>query len=78
MKIIKTIKGKSIIRAAARRSGVPLDVYRKELETAIDAAWNSSDPVVRNKQKELFPDGKPTAEIFIMTIAGQIGYDSNN
>jgi len=69
MKIVDTFKGKSAIRASARRAGVPLEIYRKEIQAAIDAAWESADPEIRRRQRELFPEGKPSPEHFIVTVA---------
>ncbi len=42
---------------------------KREMQKAIDAAW--ANPTEREKvfQEEYFPDGKPTVEEFIQTIA---------
>ena len=52
----------------AKQYGVSADEVRKEMQAAIDAAWNSPDPAVRAKQRELFPNGKPSIEAFIHRV----------
>ena len=45
---------------------------RKEIEKAIDIAWTSADSAIKEKQKQLFPEGKPTPELFIFRIAAEV------
>ena len=42
---------------------------RREIQACIDEAWNTDDLAAMNLQRELFPDGKPTPEQFISTVA---------
>lgn len=42
---------------------------RRDLQEALDAAWESSDPAALQLQGELFPAGKPTLEQFIEVLA---------
>ena len=47
------------------------EIY-KEMESAIDAAWDSEDPKTKALQQLLFPEGKPAVEVFILRIAEYI------
>ena len=42
---------------------------KKEMQKAIDAAWTSNEPECRLWQEKLFPNGKPSVEEFVATIA---------
>jgi len=44
----------------------------KEMQAAVDAAWNDPDPAVQAEQRRLFPNGKPSVDEFIRVIADQI------
>lgn len=40
-----------------------------EMQRAIDAAWASDAPECRRMQEELFPEGKPSVELFVARMA---------
>lgn len=42
---------------------------RREIQAAIDAAWDTDDLGALKLQRELFPNGKPTPEEFIVVVA---------
>ena len=68
MKISDAMKGMDVIRQTARHYGVTEEEVRRDMQEALDAAWGSSDPEVRAFQEQLFPDGKPCLEDFIITL----------
>ena len=43
-----------------------------DIQEAVDAAWDSHDPVIRARQRALFPGGKPDAAEFIRVMADQV------
>lgn len=45
---------------------------RKDLEEIIDVMYDNPDPKVQRKIAKDFPNGKPTAEEFIASLASQI------
>ena len=54
--------------------GVTLDALvggGAEGGAAIDDAWDNTDPAVRERQRQLFPCGKPTPGEFIRVMAEQ-------
>lgn len=69
MKLLDNLKGKAAIRGTADHFGETPEDVRREIQAAIDAAWNTEDPDAMTLQRELFPDGKPTPEQFIATVA---------
>lgn len=66
-----------IIRKIARSHDIPVDKVNREIQKAIDAAWNSPDLEAKTQQRLLFPKGKPTVDEFIDVISKQVkGSDS--
>ena len=63
------MKCNRIIREMAKKNGVSEQTVRSEMQKALDEAWNSTDPSEIEKQKELFPAGKPTLDEFIEKIS---------
>ena len=63
------MKPEKAIKRAAKNNGVSEQHVRDEMQKALDAAWNSSDEEALKRQRELFPDGKPTLEEFIRKVA---------
>lgn len=45
------------------------DTKRKEMQKAIDETWKSPTPEQKAFQELYFPNGKPTVEEFIETVA---------
>lgn len=69
MRIFDRMKGKSAISRTADHYGVSEAEVRQEMQIALDMAWESTDPEVKRMQAELFPEGKPTLEQFIVALA---------
>ena len=42
------------------------------MQEALDEAWATADPAAKQRQQQLFPDGKPSLEQFIVTLAGEL------
>lgn len=55
----------TIIQTIAREQGVTETKVRRDMQEAIDVAWNTNDPAAKARQNLLFPNGKPTPEEFI-------------
>lgn len=72
MRLFDSLKGKAAIRGTADHFGETPEDVRREIQAAIDAAWNTEDPAAMTLQRELFPAGKPTPEQFIATVARHI------
>jgi len=56
-----------ILSEIAHKNGVTLEQVEQDIQDAIDGAWDNPD--FRERQKKLFPDGKPTIEEFIMKMS---------
>lgn len=69
MKIFDNLRGRAAIQGTADRFGQSPEDVRREIQAAIDAAWDTEDPDAMKLQEDLFPDGKPTPEQFISTVA---------
>lgn len=72
MKILDNMKGRSVIRCTADHFGESELQVRKDMQEALDAAWATDDPAAKKLQEDLFPDGKPTLEQFIVTLGRHI------
>ena len=69
MKLFDNLRGRAAIQGTADHFGQPPEDVRREIQAAIDAAWDTDDLAAMKLQRELFPDGKPTPEQFISTVA---------
>lgn len=69
MKIFDTMRGKAAIQETADRFGQSPEQVRRDMQEAIDAAWASDDPAALELQHQLFPEGKPTPERFILALS---------
>lgn len=58
-----------VIKKTAKNNGVSEQHVREEMQKALDAAWNTTDEAAMKRQKELFPNGKPTLEEFIQKVS---------
>ena len=65
----------TIFQLIAKRHGVTPEHVRAEIQIAIDAAWN--DPEGREEQQRLFPEGKPSPELFILRLAERVNQELN-
>ena len=52
---------------AAKASGVSREEFLREIRQTIDATWNNSNGA--EARNTLFPDGKPSPELFLERIA---------
>lgn len=57
------------IKKTAKNNGVSEQHVRDEMQKALDAAGNTTDEEALKRQRELFPDGKPTLEEFIRKVS---------
>ena len=60
-----------ILAQIAAQNGVSTDEAMREMRASIDAAWDTTDPKARAKQRRMFPLGKPSPETFIRVVAKQ-------
>jgi predicted lipoprotein len=61
-----------IFEQIAAQYGVSVGEVVRDIQTAVDEAWNNPDPAIRARQRELFPNGKPSVEEFIRVMAEQV------
>ena len=54
-----------ILQGIADKNGVSLERVKQDIQEAINDAWDNPDPVIRARQRELFPNGKPSIAEFI-------------
>ncbi len=57
------------VKKTAKRHGVSEQYARNELQKALDAAWSTNDEAALKRQRELFPNGKPTIEEFVRKVS---------
>ena len=62
-------KVSAAIRKIARQNRTSAEDVRREIQAAIDAAWSTDSPDTAAFQANLFPEGKPTPEVFIERIS---------
>ncbi len=75
MKIFDDMKAKRAIKGTARHFGESKLQVRKDMQEAIDEAWEISrtDPAAKAAWEEYFPGGeKPTLEQFIATLGRRV------
>lgn len=58
---------KQALEELARAENVSVAEIRRDIQEAIDAAWN--DPQGKAYQDATFPNGKPSVEQFVETVA---------
>lgn len=59
----------NVIIRTAKNFDVSTPEAYDEMQKAIDAAWDTKDELALKRQKELFPNGKPTVEEFIAVVS---------
>lgn len=63
----------NVLKRVAKAHGVTEKEVREEMQKAIRAGRESSDPNAQAMWNRLFPDGKePTLEEFIRVLAGEV------
>jgi|GEM_PF-429884 len=65
-------KHDKVIRKIAKSHDIPADKVNREIQKAIDAAWNNPDLEARTQQRLLFPKGKPTVDEFIDVVSKHV------
>ena len=60
----------TIFHRIAKQRGVSPEHVRAEIQSTISAAWN--DPISHKKLQQLFPEGQPSPELFILRLAEQL------
>lgn len=72
MTIIQKFRARNAIRQTAHRQGITYKECYSEMTAAIEAAWATSDPAVRQRQVELVGEERtPTPEEFIFLISSK-------
>lgn len=73
MTLTQKLHTRRIIRKMARQQGISVSQCLFEMETAILAAWSTTDPVARQRQVELVGDSHiPSPEELIFLISQNI------
>ena len=62
----------NIFEQVAAKHGISVEEVVRDMQETLDAAWDSTDEATREKQRKLFPNGKPSIEEFIRTMAKQV------
>lgn len=69
MTIIQKLRAARVIRRVARQQGISTAQCRAEIVVAIEAAWTSADPQIKQRQIELVGEDRvPTPEELITLI----------
>lgn len=58
-----------IYAVVARRHGLDPEHVRREIQAALDAAWDNPDPAAQEKQRCMFPLGKPDVDELLQKLA---------
>lgn len=61
-----------VIKIIAKRNGMTPDAVRREMEAALYSAGDTADDNARDRQKELFPAGKPQLSEFLAVVVEEI------
>lgn len=72
MKFREKLKAKAVIRRTAQQFGLSTAEVRRDMQEALDEAWATADPAAKQRQQEMFPDGKPSLEHFIARVAAEL------
>lgn len=73
MTITERIRIESLIRELARRNRTSPAAIRRDIQEAIDEAWDNKTPSSAAAWLEYFPDGeKPTVEVFICRLGTEL------
>ena len=62
-------KFSKIIKETANEHQVTPKKVVNEIQKTIELTWSNPDPKIKAAQQKLFPNGKPSVEEFIRTIA---------
>jgi len=61
-----------VFEQIAAQYGVSVSEVIRDMQAAVDDAWDNPDPAIRARQRQLFPDGKPSVEEFIRVMANEV------
>ena len=73
MKINKE-KFEKLFQKIANDNQTTVEQVKAEMQLALDIAWNNNNN--NDKIRDLFPNGKPTIEEFLLTLKGEISGDA--
>lgn len=68
----KQLQDTKILKKIAIEYGVGISEVEKDMQEALDATWDSTNPTEKEKQRSLFPKGKPTLDELIQVLAKNI------
>lgn len=72
MSMKQNIRATIAIWKIALQAGKTAAEVRRDMQEAIDFAWATTDPVIKEEQLCRFPEGKPSIEHFVAQLAGEI------
>ena len=61
-----------VFEELAAKYGVSVGEIIRDMQEAVDEAWDNPDPAIRARQRQLFPDGKPSVDVFIRVMADEV------
>lgn len=71
MTITQKLRANLVICQVAQQNGISPAQCRAEMAAAITEAWNTGDPVIRQRQVELVGEERiPSPEEFIVLMSG--------
>lgn len=65
---------KKIFKKVAKQFRTSPENVHQEIQAMIDEAW--SNPEGREMQQKLFPEGKPTPELFLQRVVSELKQNS--
>ena len=73
MTVIQKLRARKVIRQTAHRQGISTSECRAEMAAAIESAWETADPIIRQRQIQLVGEERvPTPEEFIVLISSRV------
>ena len=64
-------KTSGVFEQIAAQYGVSVSEVIRDIQVAVDEAWDNPDPAIRARQRQLFPNGKPAVDEFIRVMADE-------
>lgn len=58
-----------IYKKVSREADKPIEKVQAEMQKALDLTWENDDPEAKEYREKMFPDGKPSLEIFLKKLA---------
>lgn len=73
MTFIQKLRARKVIAKVASQQGISTDQCRAEMAAVIAEAWNTADPVARQRQLDLVGEDRiPTPEEFILLLSDRL------